>query len=63
MEQTFMLKEYGKLNLFEQNNMTSEDRRWWLKRLEREINERNKKERDSIPSIPSMPNMPSIPRR
>ena len=43
MEQQFNLKEYGKLSLHEQNNMTAEERTWYMRRLEREYDERNKK--------------------
>lgn len=69
MEECFQLKEHGKLNLFEQANMTAEDRHWWLKRLEKEYQERNRKENELASNIPrpstsnvSMPSMPSISR-
>jgi hypothetical protein len=38
-EEQFQLKIHGKLTLFEQNNMTSEDRAWWLKRAYKEAEE------------------------
>lgn len=64
MEEQFQLKEYAKLNLFEQAEMTSEERAWWLKRTQKEIEERNKKESEASSgasrSLPSMPSMPSI---
>lgn len=69
MEEQFQLKHYGKLSIFEQANMVSQDRAWWLKRLEKEFEERRKREEGaassvSMPSIPSV-SMPSIsiPRR
>jgi hypothetical protein len=69
MEQQFQLKEYGNLSLFEQNAMVSEDRGWWMKRLQREYKERQEREKKQIGSIPrpsmprvSRPSMPSIRR-
>jgi len=43
MEQQFLLKEYGHLSLFEQNNMTAEERTWYIRRLDHEYKERSKK--------------------
>lgn len=43
MEEQFQLRYYGKLTLFEQNNMTAEDRAWWLKRTYKEAEEEAKK--------------------
>ena len=61
MEEQFQLKEYGKLSLFEQNQMTAEERIWWLKRLSRENDERNKRESSiSRSGMPLMPNIPSV---
>ena len=31
-----MLKKGADLNLFEQNNITAEDRAWWVKRIEKQ---------------------------
>ena len=66
MEQQFQLKHYGELSIFEQNNMTAEDRNWFMRRLEKEFKEkaeREKKQAGSIPSRPSIPrpSKPSIP--
>lgn len=63
MEQQFQLKHYGKLSIFEQNNMTAEDRNWYLKRLEKEFKDRAEKERQQVGSMPRVPRMPSIPRK
>jgi hypothetical protein len=77
MEESFQLKEYGKLSLFEQAQMVAEERSWWLKRIEKEYEDRKKAEegaasgvsRPSIPSVPgvSMPSVSvpsiSVPRR
>ena len=49
MEQQFILKEYGHLTLFEQNNMTAEERNWHMRRLEHEYRERNKKQSGNAP--------------
>ena len=63
MEQQFQLKHYGKLSLFEQNQMISEDRNWYIKRIEEEFKKQQEKERGSSPSMPSKPSMskPSMP--
>jgi hypothetical protein len=66
MEEQFILKEYGDLSLFEQNQMVAEDRAWWIKRLEREYEEKAKREQDAMgsggsrPSVPGMPSIPSV---
>lgn len=62
MEQQFQLKEYGGLNLFEQAQMTAEERGWWLKRLDRERKEQQEREKQQMGSMPK-PRKPSIPRR
>lgn len=49
MEQQFVLKEYGRLSLFEQNNMTAEERNWYVARLNREYQERAKKHGGNAP--------------
>jgi hypothetical protein len=43
MEQEFLLKYYGRLSRFEINEMTAEDRSWWLKRLDREAKKTNER--------------------
>jgi hypothetical protein len=68
MEQQFLLKRYGKLTLFEQAAMSSEDRQWWLKRIQEENEKQAESEKKassgaSRPNMPSMPSMPSMPRR
>ena len=49
MEQQFILKEYGRISLFEQNNMTAEERNWYVRRLDHEYRERNKKQGGNTP--------------
>jgi hypothetical protein len=63
MEEQFQLHEYGKLSTFEQAQMTAEERAWWLKRVEKEFEERKKAEENAAGSVsrPSMPNIPSAP--
>lgn len=71
MEQQFQLKHYGKLSLFEQAEMTSEDRAWWMQRLQKEAKDRQERERQQAGSLPrvrkpptvSRPSVPRIPRR
>jgi len=73
MEQQFQLKHYGKLDLFEQNQMTAEERAWFMKRLDKEFKERKEREEAQTKSVPkprtpprpSRPTIsrPSVPRR
>lgn len=49
MEQQFILKEYGRISLFEQNNMTAEERNWYVRRLDHEYRERSKKQGGNTP--------------
>lgn len=67
MEQQFQLKHHGKLSLFEQDQMVAEERAWFLKRLEKEFNDRKEKEDQQMrsaphPRTPSV-SKPSMPRR
>jgi hypothetical protein len=61
MEQMFQLKHHGKLSLFEQNNMTHEDRAWYMKRLDKEFKDQQDQEGKSMPSMPSKPSTPRMP--
>ena len=60
MEQSFLLKHYGHLSIPEQNEMTAEDRNWWLERVDKE----HKKEEDAAKraqregKIPASPGQP-----
>lgn len=62
MEQQFQLKEYGKLDIFEQAQMTAEERGWWMKRLEKEAKDRQEREKKQAQSMPK-PRKPSMRRR
>ena len=58
MEESFLLKHYGHLNISEQINMTAEERAWWLKRLDDE----HKKEQEASKKSPSAPgSLPKTP--
>ena len=61
MEQSFLLKQYGNIDLLEQGSMTGEERVWWLKRLDDE-NKRTKKQSsaDQLPpgKLPQSPGQP-----
>lgn len=70
MEQFFTLKYHGKLSLWELNNLTAEERSWWIKRLnkQKEMEEQQSSSaqtpsipRPSVPNIPK-PSMPSLRR-
>jgi hypothetical protein len=62
MEQSFQLKQYGNLSLFEQEQLTAEDRGWWMRRLQKEHKDRQESEQQQMRSAPK-PRIPSIPRR
>ena len=36
MEESFLLKHYGHLDMADQLTMTAEERHWWLERLDKE---------------------------
>lgn len=65
MEQQFLLKRYGKLDIFEQAAMSAEDRQWWLKRIQEENEKQAEAEKKASSGVskPSMPSMPSMPKR
>lgn len=69
MEQQFQLKHYGGFSIFEQNNLSAEDRNWYMRRLEREFKEKAEREKRQAGSMPhiskphiSKPSIPSIRR-
>jgi len=39
LEEQYLLKKYANLDLFEQNQIPAEDRRWWLDRIKRDQEE------------------------
>jgi len=49
MNESFILKFYGRFSLFEQINMTAEERAWFIRRIEKE----NKASSSTQPSIPA----------
>ncbi len=59
MEQQHQLKHHGNYNLFEQAQMTPEERSWTLKRLDKEYKDRAEAERKQVSSVPK----PRTPRR
>ena len=52
MEQQFQLKHHGGLSLFEQNQMNSEERAWFLRRLEKEFKDKHDAEQKQMSSAP-----------
>jgi len=63
MEQQYSLKRGEGLTIFEQNNMTAEDRSWWMRRIQRDIDKEKEQSRSTrMPSVPR-PRRPNIPRR
>lgn len=63
MEDSFLLKHYGHLNLSEQYQMTGEERSWWLKRIETEntkIAEKNNATNTPAGKIAESPGRPPV---
>jgi len=61
MNQSFLLKEYGKLDLWEQNQLTAEERKWWIERINQEIEKRNKQQEASAGTTrPHTPGQPTV---
>lgn len=61
MEESFLLKHFGHLNIDEQYSMTAEERHWWLKRIDEE-NRRTNKDAAAPPSSPGrLPESPGSP--
>ena len=52
LEQQYQLKRYGKLTLFEQDQMTAEDRAWWIQRIDRDHKEQAEREKKATSRIP-----------
>lgn len=50
MEQSFILKQYGKIDLNDQYSMIGEDRIWWIKRLEKDAEDKRKHQSGNGPS-------------
>jgi hypothetical protein len=65
MEQQFQLKHHGNFSLFEQAQMTAEERAWMMRRIEKEMKDRQEREKSQMGSVrrPSMPSRPSMSRR
>jgi hypothetical protein len=51
MEQQFQLKYYGHFSLFEQAQMTAEDRSWHIKRIQKELTDKAEAERKQMGSM------------
>ncbi len=67
MEQQFQLKFHGNYTLFEQDELTAEERAWIMKRLDKELKDRHEREKQQMGNVPrpSRPSVsrPSMPRR
>lgn len=57
MEQQFQLKHHGHLSIFEQAQMTAEERAWYLKRIEKEFRDREEMEAKRMRSMPKRPRL------
>ena len=65
MEQTYLLKEYGALSIVEQCYMSGEERRWYIQRINKEIEKRNKQQSaysrgGDSQAPPNFPRKPSV---
>ena len=56
MEQSYQLKKFGHLSLFEQNVMTAEERAWWIERINKDIQKQN----ESGGAPPGVAGMPEL---
>lgn len=61
MEESFLLKHYGHLDIQEQYKMTAEERHWWLKRLDDENRKINKQSASEAPGSSKIPESPGAP--
>lgn len=52
MEQQFQLKFHGNYSLFEQAQMTAEERAWVMKRLDKEFKDRAEAEKKQMSNAP-----------
>jgi hypothetical protein len=62
MEESFLLKHYGHIDIKEQYSMTGEERMWWLKRIEEENRRISEKGNSSQTpgKIPESPGRPPV---
>lgn len=61
MEQSFVLKHYARLSLSEQMIMTAEERGWWLKRLEDELQKQKAAQSNTqLNQLPPSPGKPPV---
>jgi hypothetical protein len=58
MEQQHQLKFHGNYSIFEQAQMTAEERAWEMRRLEREFKEKAEREKQAAANV----KRPSVPR-
>lgn len=60
MEESFLLKHYGHIDIKEQYGMTGEERMWWLRRIEEE-NRRISEKNNNTQAPGKLPETPGSP--
>lgn len=48
MNQTFLLQYYGRISVADQMSMTSEERSWYIERIDKEHKRREEEERKAL---------------
>ena len=48
MEQTFLLIYYGAMNLYDIRRLTNEERAWYIKRIDKEMQTKNEAHRKAM---------------
>jgi len=61
MEQMFQFKTHGNLTFEEMDQLTAEDRSWWMDRLKKHFEDQNKEASSANVPTPNIPR-PNIPR-
>ena len=51
MEQSYQLKKHAQLSLWEQCNMTAEERAWWINRINEDIRKQNESSGGTVPGM------------
>jgi hypothetical protein len=57
MEQQFQLKYHGNLDLYEQEAIVAEDRKWWLERIAKEKKEEAERQKQNQPAQRRIPRL------
>lgn len=61
MEETFILKYYGHFSMFEMANMTAEERKWVIERIQKEKDKEAEATKSATSVTPGIPHIPHPP--